>query len=306
MTNFSIPTMSLTTTLRNVVMGLWMACTPSPNDTSPAIPEECDTLSQTEFDQAFGSARREMEGQGREVRSAILNNPQQFTELANLVMYYTGCVSSRRQGPGECATISYCGPGTDESCPRFFPGNCLDGMCYTHDRCYDNILEEEKQLCLWSDQTRGCDMAFFEGYDTCNENNECGFYCRLVGTIALGLAVIEQKYADFGPGCLWDGDYGRPRIGDQPKDPPKDDKYKEPDDKKDPKKEKIDWELRRLCGDFIDRMIRCDVDYLPPALKQLLDGELCVSDNKTLERNRNLFECNYETTCGRFVRSVRR
>lgn len=235
-----------------------------------------------------------METHGQDVRSGILNDPAQFTELANLVIYYTDCAPSRRQGPSQCATISYCGPGTDESCPLFYPGECLNEICEEHDSRYDEILDEEGQLCLWSDQTRAADTSFFQGYERCNDNDECGFYCKLIGTIALNLTAIEHKYDDFGPGCLWKGGYNIP------KDEEKEKEKKEPKDKQ----KEIDWELRNLCSEFIDRMKRCDVTYLPPALEKLLAGEGCVSDNTVLERNRDLFECTYEKTCNNFEECV--
>ncbi len=289
--------MSLAHLVRSTVLGFFIACNSSSEIAPQPVSSRCDNLSQAEMNQAFSYARREMETHGQEIRSGILNNPAQFTELAQLIRYYTDCEPSRRQGSRQCDTISYCGPGTDESCPLFYPGECLNEVCKEHDHHYEEILNEEGQLCLWSNQTNAADATFFRDYGRCNDNGECGFYCKLVGTIALNLAVIEQKYDNFGPGCLWDGSYAPSKD----KEDEENKKKKEPKDSPD-----IDWNLRRLCDNFIERMKRCDVGYLPSSIKQLLAGDGCVSKNDILEKNREIFECDYETTCSEFEECVRR
>lgn len=293
--------MSLTNMLRGVVLGIsFAACNASSSDTPRQREQaECDNISQAELNRAFGYARRELETHGTEVRSAVFNDREGFAELADLVTYYAGCTSSRRSGPSpnqSDGALSYCGPGAVAMENfSFYPGDCLNGVCEVHDECYDGLLEElideDQQLCLWSNYTQSCDTDFFRGYEECREANECGFYCKLIGVIALNLVAIEEKYADFGPGCAWNEKYT----------PPKD---KEPKDKKEP--EGVDWGLRNLCSDFVDRMKRCDVEYLPPTFNDLLAGDGCVSENKALEKNRDLFECNYEKTCGDFERCVER
>ncbi len=293
--------MSLTTLIRKAAFGI-------------ALTVGCGS-SENKFDRAFDTAQEELERRGIEVRGGLWNKEDQYTQLSREMRYDLGeaqSALSRRYGANSCdevglssydPSVFYCGPGAVQgNCDRVAPGNCLNEVCFEHDGEYENLLYEENRLCLWSGQTRDIDERFFRGYDRCVENDDCGFYCHLIGAIALNLAAIERGYGAVGPGCLWDGDYEQPKERNEPKE--KEDKkpgYKDP-----PKKEKkpIDESLRELCREYYERgLIDCDdTPGSPQEIEKIIQGVCYNSSLTSLERDRARIECAYENNCDEFFK----
>lgn len=274
--------MSLTDLIRNAALGiaLTLGCAPSEN----------------KFDHAFDTAREQLEQQRIEVRGGLWNDENAFSRLVDYMREDLGDGESRRYGRNSCEQVSlssydpavfYCGPGAVQgNCDRLYSGDCFNQVCYDHDQCYDDLLDEENQLCLWSNQTRGCDEQFFRGYGRCAENDECGFYCQLIRVIAANLTVIEQGYDAVGPGCLWDGNYEPPTIRDDQEE------NKVPND---------DTNLIDLCVEWHQRIyLDCLHPPKPNLYEQLMKRD-CNADNiESIMRNRSRLECVYEKDCNSF------
>lgn len=289
--------MSLATLIRNATLGFAfiLGCGPSGN----------------KFDRAFETAQEQLQRQGIEVRGGLWNKEDQYTQLFREMRYNLGDVQSalsRRYGADSCDEVGlssynsstyYCGPGAVQgNCDRIAPGDCQNEVCLEHDLCVEEVLQESQdgELCLWSRQTQRCDEQFFQGYGRCNENDDCGFYCHMIGAIALNLSAIENTYAAVGPGCLWNGNYGQP----QEKKP----KYKDPNDTKDlPEKKPVDESLRELCVDYYEMGLRDCVNdpASPQELEEIVQG-ICYQPNlASLEANRARFECAYNMSCNDFL-----
>ena len=275
--------MSLQRLIRNAAFGiaLTLGCAPSEN----------------KFDRAFDTAKEELQRQGVEVRGGLWNKEDQYTQLFREMRYNLEdgqSALSRRHGANSCAEVGlssynsstyYCGPGAVQGdCDRMAPGDCPNQVCLEHDFCVDEVLQESENgdVCLWSNQTRRCDEPFFRGYDSCAENDDCGFYCRIIGAIALNLSAIEQGYSRIGPGCLWDGNYGQPQQADMPNDMS--------DDAVNLIDVCIQWHRRNYL----------DCTSNPDLYKQLIARD-CTEDNiESIMRNRSRLECGYEKDCNNF------
>lgn len=299
--------MSLTNLIRSAVLGIALAvgCAPSTTTTDENRGNDnAENCEETPFSiprirRSFGPAQERLEQEGYEVRSGFWNDKTQFSRLLNYMADDLGCsLSGRRYGGKSCTEIDlssyhssalYCGPGAVQcDYSELNPGNCFNRVCYEHDQCYDDLLKETSQICLWSGQTTRCDDNFLEGYDRCAKDDECGFYCQLITAIAVGMEGIEQIYDGAGPGCLWDGDYTAP----------KDKEDKEPKEKK-PK----DESLRGLCRDYYEMGLRDCVDdpASPKELEEIIQG-ICYRPSLTsLERDRERIECAYESNCNDFL-----
>ncbi len=295
--------MSLRSLLRNAALGI-------------SLTVGCGS-SENKFDRAFNQAQEQLEQQGIEVRGGLWNRERDYTSLFREMRRDLGDLEAavaRRNGSGSCdeaglsnyrASTFYCGPGAVRgNCDRVNPGDCLNRICYAHDGCYDDLLDEENQLCLWSDQTKDCDETFFREHGRCTENDDCGFYCQLIGAIALNLSAIEHAYDSIGPGCLWEGDYQQPRVREEPKE--KKPEYKNPRDKKDSEekeKKPKDESLRGLCRDYYEMGLRDCVDdpASPTELEEIIQGVCYRSSLSSLEADRARLECAYKNNCDDFV-----
>ncbi|MDO8655675.1 MAG: hypothetical protein Q7K45_00420 [Nanoarchaeota archaeon] len=273
--------MSLQRLIRNAAWGiaLTLGCAPSEN----------------KFDRAFDTAKEELQRRGIEVRGGLWNKEDQYTQLFREMRYDLGDVQSalsRRHGATSCDEVGlssynsstyYCGPGAVQGdCERVDPGDCFNEVCYDHDKKVYELFNGANQLCLWSEQTAEADIQFFQGYGRCAENDECGFYCQLIGAIALNLSAIEQGYSRVGPGCLWDGNYQQPRQADMPNDMPQD-----------------NTNLIDVCIQW-HRRNYLDCTSNPDLYKQLIARD-CTEDNiESIMRNRSRLECGYEKDCNNF------
>ncbi len=296
--------MSLSDLLRNAALGI-------------ALTLGCGQP-ENKFDRSFDNARERLEQQGIEVRGGLWNDEEGFARLVEYMRQDLDDLDSRRYGSGSCDEVSlsgyrestfYCGPGAVQgNCNRVNPGDCLNQICYTHDGCYDDLLDEKNQLCIWSEQTRDCDEPFFREYGRCADNDNCGFYCQLIGAIAANLTAIEYGYGAVGPGCLWGGDYDQPRMRDEPKE--KEPEYKNPRDKDPEEKEEKpkDESLRELCRNYYELGLRDCVDdpASPTELEEIIQGICYRPSLSSLEADRYRFECAYNTDCNEFLDCLNR
>lgn len=276
--------MSLRSLLRNAALGI-------------SLTVGCGS-SENKFDRAFDQAQEQLEQQGIEVRGGLWNRERDYTLLFREMRRELGDLEAavaRRNGSGSCdeaglseydQSVFYCGPAAVQgNCDRLYPGDCLNQVCYEHDRCYNELLDQEKQLCLWSEQTGNCDETFFREYDRCTDDDNCGFYCQIIGVIAVHLSSIEYAFNSLDQGCLWEGDYETPQKKKEPKD-------KENKDNTNLIDLCVEWHWRN----YIDCMSPPD-----PNSYELLTKRDCTSENiGSIKNNRQRLECAYEKNCGSF------
>lgn len=294
--------MALNELLQRVVLGIALVagCAPSTTETEGGSCED-RSFSSERWDRAFASARERLEEEGPALRSGAWNKEETYARLEDYILEDLGCspVSSRRHG-GSCqkvdlleyiSSVFYCGPGAVEGdCSRVQPGDCLNEVCYQHDRNYDGALQESEEdaLCLWSEQTAKYDAAFFSGYGRCTEDDECGFYCQLIGAIARNLQTIELAYAAVGPGCLWEGD----------------------DDEKPKQEEHFDGgsggekveDLIAACRRYYQRYdVKCSANPSQEAADRAI-AQVCTPDNSTyLEKYFSGPQCTDKKSCEEFI-----
>ncbi|GEM_PF-3515174 len=189
------------------------------------------SYSQEQFTAAFNTAVATLAVEGYEVVPLTWEDANGFSRLVQHMIEALGCASqdmagqetagasSRRNGSGMCRTVfdlsqyrsavMYCGPGArlGNDCPPYyrFPGDCLNRLCYQHDRCYEGIIQAQGPVCLWSNETSSCDNPFHVaalacGSDTVRE----GFWRLMIETIAGEIDLI-QDLADVEhlPICLY-------------------------------------------------------------------------------------------------------
>lgn len=137
---------------------------------------------------AFDRAIVELERDGTDVTPESAGDPVVYAALLDRVLSLTGGggddpAATGRYDPGH----AYCGP---EGLASVNPGECLNRVCASHDRCYGEI-EDNPLACAWSSRTTYCDDGFFAGYGSCaRQPGQCGARCHAVAVIALGLRTL--------------------------------------------------------------------------------------------------------------------
>ncbi|MDO8505718.1 MAG: putative metal-binding motif-containing protein [bacterium] len=175
-----------------------------------------------DFNAAFATASKELSAQGHDVTAEIWENDEDFNDLIEQMILALDCTprdqSIRRYGPGTCAIVTdftryqgdvaYCGSGArQEPCySRVIPGDCLNQVCHSHDRCYGNLIVEQGPICMWSNDTEVCDAAFHRGAARCFAHFQCEFQCRLIATLAANLDLLQEIGKIQGKECLYGAD----------------------------------------------------------------------------------------------------
>ncbi|OGL65810.1 hypothetical protein A3B21_01095 [Candidatus Uhrbacteria bacterium RIFCSPLOWO2_01_FULL_47_24] len=186
---------------------------------------------QERMNTAFEHARSALEAEGHPVEPALWNDADAYERLMTAMVADLGCTpadnsqraGSRRYGaePSTCILVTdfsdyqpqtfpdalYCGPGarSGTGCAWYWrdPGDCMNRVCYEHDKCYADYAAVYGPLCMWSDDTEDCDDILHADAALCLVRGMCGFQCMLVNSVANGLDGLQEAGKLQGEECLY-------------------------------------------------------------------------------------------------------
>lgn len=153
----------------------------------------CDGMACTdeEWQAVFERSVEDLYAAGIEITPESYDDPGKLERLrVRMLELVGGDPDGRRIGPAFAAyspSLDYCGPDWFGNWSQVSPGDCLNRVCFEHDRCYDEIANYPGVACAWSQQTNTCDARFFEGYRACDQ---CGVGCHAVAALALGFKTL--------------------------------------------------------------------------------------------------------------------
>lgn len=153
--------------------------------------------SEAEWQEVFDRSVQDLYDEGIEITPESYDDPVHARRLRERMLQLVGGVPEA-EAEADTGTQSlavydgdrdYCGPAWFGDWSQVSPGDCLNRVCFEHDRCYDGIANYGV-ACPWSQQTDTCDARFFAEYRACSSRSACGVACHAVAAAALGLKTL--------------------------------------------------------------------------------------------------------------------
>ena len=160
---------------------------------SASVEVICDGLacSEEQWQAVFERSVDDLYREGIEITPASYDDPVQLERLRARMIELVG--GDPEAGPLVQARSTYdtardyCGPDWFGNWSQVSPGDCMNRVCFDHDRCYGEIANYPGAACAWSRQTATCDANFFADYRACGR---CGVACHAVAAAALGFKTL--------------------------------------------------------------------------------------------------------------------